>query len=721
MRSLKALDGELAKRRLLFGRASEKESLGRKLGEGGRGVLLSGLGGMGKTTLMVHALSELGGVPSPYPAPSPLSEAGHALYFEDLEAFIRFLKVRSKPVVFQGTTVVIRWDEQGVRKERDVRLGGSTARTAGVLAYGTSTVAQKDRMVVEVHAEMVIERTFDAEVVTKLVESSLTEMSEALVRSISDARGSADEDEDGAGRISRLLADYVDGAIAEQDRMFGLILSVFEGRVVDLVEGINKQVYMSAATYLRGADQRERVTLREFEEGLASFLENANLDRLVPGESTFWNWYISIDHIEHGVPGWTLETKRQAVKVLYDRLAEREGFHLLTAVEGDPLLIFPQVDTGNAVVGFDQQAGIALVPLNMPSRDGFVQDASAFIVQNVEDLGGLEPSTVPDRIGALYDRCRNRIRLYYLVRGLRSLPTMGPETLNALEPDASFLDRQIGDALNRLGVRQEHDMITENMPAVQPLLVLSCIIRPSRTSRRDVSRDMMAWLVEAFESDQSVDAASYTEVMSLFGVLSTRNERIGLYSPYVEHELRVLAERSLPLTPLVRAFQSPPRLARLLTSLSADDLMDMSNYLMAFFRKRARSLQAERGIVEVLLEGMDHEQESVRQKRTLLLSMAVLAGALSPGEKDHVTRLAQLFLGEMYRSSGTRESSLLSGALHQLTLADEPRRCACCGNELGEQCLCSTCHADYRLTCAQCGGRNPALFTYCSGCGSKLT
>ena len=120
------------------------------------------------------------------------------------------------------------------------------------------------------------------------------------------------------------------GSVREGDREHGVVRNFLEEELAALVEECNREVYLSASSFLRPDDgPARRLSLREFEDGLQQFVESSNLDGLVPGELTFWRWYFGIDHLERGVPGWTLDIKRQAVRMIYEKMSERDGLHVI--------------------------------------------------------------------------------------------------------------------------------------------------------------------------------------------------------------------------------------------------------------------------------------------------------------------------------------------------------------------------------------------------------
>jgi hypothetical protein len=729
MRSLKALDTEITKHRLLFGREAEQRELCDQL-TNARGVMVHGLGGMGKTTLMVHSLMSLGGVPSDG---RPVSEAGHALYFEDLETFALFLGVRSKPVTAAGATVVIKWDQDGERKERIVtlRAGRGADPARGLSFTGSSSVLQTDRIMVEARLDAVVEPRFEDAEVSKLAGASLSTLAERLADSIADSRrgteysldGPPEHRKDVPERIAALIAELMDGSVDETDRRYGIILNFLEERIGQLVEDLNKLVYLSVGQFVRAVrGARRRISLYEFEEELTGFLDNANMDRLVPGDSTFWRWYLGIDHLERGAFGWTLDIRRQAVRMLYERLMEKEGLHLVTALDGDPRVLFPLVDIDKGMGGFDRETKVHLLPLGMPSRDAFVRDASSYILVKVEELNGLNRSEVPQLIGQMYDRSRDQLRLYFMVRQIRNLGDLNGEGM-AILPETSFLDRQVSDALTHLGLYYEYDQSIENIPAVQPILVLA-LGRDGGPSVDGLSKNAMSWLLDAHEGGRPVEFDRYLEVMEMYDLLTTTGDRVRLFHPYVDWEFRCLATgKAASPIPLVRTLQAHHRFTEFIRSLSVEDLIDLTGYFITSI-SGSGTFRPDLGPFDLLLGEADQggEDRDRKEKVSLLLALSILNSVpFSAGiEKVQVHRCAELFL-EMMDRGNRASTSFMSRALARL-MSDGTRTCVRCGFDLERgHCLCARCRADYRPVCGDCGTRNSTLFAFCSGCGAKLS
>lgn len=746
MRSLRALDNELIRHDHLFGRGRERRSLCQHLADGRDGVLLAGLGGMGKTTLMLHTLRDLGGVsPKNSSSQTKCPESGHSLYFEDLESFVQFLRVRGRPVTRRGATIVVKWDANGVREERSFLLGREQdldARANATTFHGTSTLMQMDRTIVEVHLEASIEQGFDEAQVTKLAESSLVQFSDRLARAVCDAKkvpGVLDDEKrprrgrtgDGEwGHIPELLVEHLLGSDTTSDRRYAMLLNLLDERIGSLVEDINKQVYMSASAYLRSEDRlRRRISLHEFEEELAVFLENINLDRLIPGDSTFWRWYIGIDHLERGSFGWTLDTKREAVRVLYEKITGMDGFRLVTAVENNPRSLFRHVDEVAGVAGFEKDSRtIRMLSIGMPERAEFVQEASSLITNEVEDLEGLAPSDVKGGIGLLYEQCSGQMRLYFLIRNIKNLPSIAQRGVDGISPDTSFLDRQISEALLHLGILYEYDRSMENIPAVQPMIVLAHIMKDERSPhyREGISRRVMSWLLETFESARSVEIEQYLEAMKLYGVLSEKDDSVGFFDPLVRREFDTLSEkRAIIMLPLIRTFQSRPRLQEFLGSMTVEDLIGMSGYIETFFTNSAQTFRPDNGPYSMLLAELDADvpQEQRKEKISILLALAVLGNVpFSPSlEKVQSTRSAKLIHEVMGSVQDKQRSSIYSRVLFLLIKDSSSRACIQCGQPIEEgHFLCTGCHADYRPVCSSCGARNSPIFQFCSNCGSRL-
>ncbi len=745
MRSLRALDNELVKHDLLFGRGMEKRTLCQLLADSKDGVLLAGLGGMGKTTLMLHVLRDLGGVRSRIGSSQhTCSESGHSLYFEDLESFVQFLRVRGKPVRRCAATIVVKWDADGAREERCFQLSmehNGDERSNVTTIHGASTLMQMDRTLVEVHLEANIEQRFDDAQVTKLASSSLVRFSEGLARAVCDAKRAPemldDEQrprrgmiEDEWGHIPTLLVDHLRGSDATSDRRYAMLLNLLDERVGSLVEDINKHVYMSASTYLRSEDKlRRRISLHEFEEELTVFLESINLDRLIPGDSTFWRWYIGIDHLERGSFGWTLDTKREAVRVLYEKIMGMDGFRLMTAIENNPRSLFRHVEDGAGTASFVQGGRkIRMLSLGMPDQTEFVQEASSLITDKVEELEGLSPSVVGRSIAQLYERCSGRMRLYFLVRSIKNLPSIAQRGVDDISPDTSFLDRQISEALLHLGILYEYDRSMENIPAVQPLIVLAHIMKDDRSpsSRRGISRRVMAWLLETFENVHTMEIEQYLEAMELYGVLSGNGDRVEFFDPVIEREFDGLSEkRAIIMLPLIRTFQSRSRLREFLSSMTVEDLSDISGYAETFFTNTSQTFRPDNGPYELMLAELDADdgRKKWKEKISILLSLAVLGKVpFSPSQKkEQSTRTAKL-ISEMSDSvNDSKLSSNFSRALLLLMQEGSSRACVSCGQLLEEgHFFCPVCHTDHRPVCGGCGARNSPIFMFCTNCGLKL-
>ncbi len=746
MRSLRALDNELIRHDHLFGRGKERRSLCQLLADGRDGVLLSGLGGMGKTTLMLHALMELGGVPSRNSSSQALCpESGHSLYFEDLESFAQFLRVRGRPLTRRGATIVVKWDDNGVREERSFQLRREQdvdARANVTTVHGTSTLMQMDRTIVEVHLEVSIEQGFDEAQVTKLVASSLVQFSEGLARAICEAKKAAGvlDDEQrphrgrrgdgGWGRIPELLVEHLGGSATTSDRRYTMLLNLLDERMGSLVEDINKQAYISASAYLRSEDRhRRRISLHEFEEELAVFLENINLNRLIPGDSTFWRWYIGIDHLERGSFGWSMDTKREAVRVLYEKIAGMDGFRLVAAVENNPRSLFRHVDEVAGVAGFEKDGRtIKMLSIGMPDRTEFVQEASSLITNEIEDLEGLTPSDVKSGIDLLYEHCSGQMRLYFLIRNIKNLPSIARHGAGGISPDTSFLDRQISEALLHLGILYEYDRSMENIPAVQPLIVLAHIMKDERSprSREGISRRVMAWLLETFESARTVEIEQYLEAMKIYGVLSEKDDGVRFFDPVVKREFDTLSEkRAIIMLPLIRTFQSRPRLQEFLGSMTVEDLIGMSGYIEGFFTNASQTFRPDNGPYSMLLAELDDNegQEQWKEKISILLALAVLGSApFSPNlERVQSTRSVKIISEMMGGVQDKQRSSIYSRAMLLLVKDGSSRACIKCGQPIEEgHFLCSGCHADYRPVCGSCGARNSPIFQFCSNCGARL-
>lgn len=739
MRSLRDLDAELGRHNLLFARTPEKARLCRQLLTGS--VLLHGSGGMGKTTLMLHALRELGSMGGGLQSASPpVPDAGHSFYFEDLSAFIRFLGVRKRPLTVNRASIAFRWDEGGERKESTITLrgrGASVPEGKATPMAASSPIFQTDRLVVRSTLEAVIGPRFDMEEVAKKAEPTLARFSETLGQAIEQARRGKGKDAiQGAGgggtgrtmpaRIAGALAAVVDGSVGEGSRERGVVLNFLEEELAALVEECNREVYLSAASFLRAEDGPvRRSSLREFEDSLLEFLDNSNLDRLVPGEMTFWRWYIGIDHLERGVPGWTLDIKKEAVRMIYEKLSEKDGFHAVMAVEPNPALIFGHMGPGE--VRSDREgAAISSMEVIMPPKDDLVRESSNFIVENVDDLGGLRKADVQKVMADLYDHCRGRIRLYYLVRSIKNLPALQAQGMEQVEPDASFLDRQLGDALGQLGMRYEYDISIKNLPAVQPLLELARMReRSAAESAPQISRNVMSWLLDVHQVGPAVGAGRYLAAMEAYGVLKVDGDRIGFFDPYVEWEMRSLArsaDHGDP--PLAIAFRSVDRLNRFLSVVDEADVLALSSYISASLSKWSATSRTDPGIYASLVSALEGGGDFPDRRRKLaaLAASAVLGGVPFPsvdleGRRRQI--IAELLRGAV-KGSDPRLASLASRAARKMTELAGAKGCVLCGAHLEDgQVICASCGADYRDICPSCGESLAPHFAYCAGCGAE--
>ncbi len=728
MRSLKELDAELGKHNLLFGRRAEKGALCRRLMDGG-GVLLRGPGGMGKTTLMLHTLRDLGGMGGP--AGGAIVDSGHSFYFEDLSSFIRFLEVRKRPLTLIEGTITFRWDEAGERKESSIKVGGrGPSAEASVPISASSSMFQAERLVIRASLDAAVGPRFDIDGVVKRAEADLTRFCEDIGRAVERARrGSiAVQDEQGGAadpggpaipaRLAAAMAGIMSGSVRPGDREHDVVLNFLEEEIAARIERCNREVYLSASSYLRPDDgPARRMSLREFEDGLQEFLENSNLDRLVPGKLTFWRWYVGIDHLERGVPGWTLDIRKEAVRMIYEKLSEKDGFHLIAAVEPNPAVIFDRV--GPSSVGFEKESAvIASVPVSMPARDDFVREASSLIAENVENLNGLQRSSVQKVMADLYDHCAGRIRLYYLVRSIKSLPALQAQGVEQVEPDASFLDRQLGDALAQLGVRYEYDMSIKNLPAVQPLLELA---RMEERSAGTATKHTVAWLLDVY-SGSALGTEKYLEAMEAYGIIRVSGQSVGLFDPYVGWELRHLSRSTGPEDlPLVSSFRSIDRLNRFLAAFEPGELLAMSDHVAAVLSGWSATSRADPGICSALLAALDGGGDfpERRRKIAILAASAAMGGALAPRDSEgrEKARLAEL-MRSFVADSDKALTSLMSKALRKLVAG---RECVFCGSTMEEgHIICTSCRADYREVCPACGERISPHFAYCAGCGAGV-
>jgi hypothetical protein len=739
MRSLRELDAELAKHNLLFGRKAEKSGLCQQL-LSGHGVLLHGSGGMGKTTLMLHVLRDLGGMGGGKPASSgAVLDTGHSFYFEDLEAFVRFLGVRKRPLTMLHATVTFKWDEGGERAETAVHVGDRAADGRGTQIGASSSMFQAERLVVRTSLDAVVGPRFDMEEIAKKVEPALVRFSEEIGKAVERARrepgagpwsdaGARDENGSGRGgsvppRLAAAMAGIMSGSVNEGSREHGIVLNYLEEELAVLVEECNREVYLSASSFLRmdGGPVR-RLSLREFEDGLQEFLENSNLDGLVPGEVTFWRWYFGIDHLERGVPGWTLDVKRQAVRMIYEKMSERDGLHAVMAIEPNPALILDRADPGPAI-NERETGGLITVPVQMPPRDEFVREASSFIVENVNGLNGLRRTGVQKVVSDLYDHCAGRVRLYYLVRNIKNLPALQEQGVDQVEPDASFLDRQLGDALGQLGMRYDYDMSIKNLPAVQPLLEMARMEEDG--NGRIASKNVVGWLLDAYGSGLMLDTARYLDAMEAYGILRLKDGGVEFYDGYVDWEVRLLSRSMNPVErPLLSSFRSANGLNSLLSTLEQHDLLSLSSHLTAMLSKWAATSRTDPGIYASLLAVLDGGGDfpDRRRKIAILAACAVLGGVpFSPerGEEQR-TRMANLV-----RSAATDGdhvlAAFLSRALKKMTERDGGKRCSFCGADMEEgQSICTGCKADFREVCSSCGERISPHFSYCAGCGAAV-
>ncbi len=740
MRSFRELDAELARHNLLFGRKAEKSSLSGRLLSGDRGVLLHGSGGMGKTTLMLHALRDLGGMGGSRPASYAVLDSGHSFYFDDLEAFVRFLGVRKRPLTLLRATITFRWDEGCERAGSEIMVGSKDAEGRGTMMSGASPMFQMERLIVRTTLDAAVGPRFDAEEIAKKVEPALARFSEDIGKAVerarrepgaelwSDAEG-RDGTMDGTGnsvpaRLAAAMAGIMSGSVREGDREHGIVMNFLEEELAALIEECNREVYLSVSSFLRTEDGPvRRLSLREFEDGLQEFLENANLDGLVPGELTFWRWYFGIDHLERGVPGWTLEIKRQAVRMIYEKMSERDGLHVIMAVEPNPAHIFDRTDAGGTAL--DGKNGLAAVEVGMPPRDDFVREASSFIAENVEGLNGLRRAGVQKAISDLYDHCIGRVRLYYLVRNIKNLPTLNAQGMDQVEPDASFLDRQLGDALGQLGIRYEYDTSIRNLPAVQPLLELAKMEEDGALRDGSVaSRNVVGWLLDIYGSDLGLDTGRYLDAMETYGILRASGNGVAFFDGYVGWELRILSRSMSPADrPLVSSFQTTNRLNRFLAALDPSDLLALSNHIAAVLSNWSALSRTDpdihRSLLAALEGGGDFPER--RKKIAILAASAVLGGVPFPAERGNErARIADLVRGQVPDSDHAL-ASLMSRALNRMTRGDGRRGCIFCGSPMDEgQSICVACRADFREVCPSCGAKISPHFSYCAGCGAPV-
>lgn len=735
MRSLKDLDVELARHALMFGRKAEMSALRRQLMTGG--VLLHGSGGMGKTTLMLHALRELGGTGGSRTSTAAL-DVGHSFYFEDLSSFVRFLGVRRRPLTLLEGMVTFRWDEGGERKEVSVKVGGRSGLNAEASTpiSATSSLFQAERLVVRAALDAAVGPRFDIDAVAKRVELDLARFCERLGQAVELARrgpgagslgekaGAAKGEASIPPRLAEALSGMMSGSVRPGDREHDIVLDFLEEEIATLVEVCNREVYLSVSSCLRPDEGPvRRLSLREFEDDLQGFLDSSNLDRLIPGELTFWRWYIGIDHLERGVPGWTLDVKKEAVRMIYEKLSEKDGFHVIAAVEPNPAIIFDRA--GPPSTDFEKDgAKIAAVQVTMPSREDFVREASSFIIDNVEDLGGLRRSSVQSAVADLYDHCCGRIRLYYLVRSIKSLPSLHAQGMDLVEPDASFLDRQLGDALAQLGVRYEYDMSIKNLPAVQPLLELARMKEHSVGRGNSIAtKKAVGWLLEVCGGEPSIATERYLDAMEAYGIVRVIGDGVGFFDRYVDWELRHLVRSAgTGDQPLVTAFRSVDRLNRFLAAFAPGELLAMADHVSAVLSGWSATSRTDPNISSVLLAALDGGGDFPERKRkiAILAASAAMGGAIPPqgGHGRERKRVAELIRG-LIADDDLVFASLMSKALGKM-VAD--RRCVFCGSAMEEgQTICTSCRADFREVCPSCGERISPHFAYCAGCGVAVT
>jgi hypothetical protein len=212
--------------------------------------------------------------------------------------------------------------------------------------------------------------------------------------------------------------------------------------------------------------------------------------------------------------------------------------------------------------------------------------------------------------------------------------------------------------------------------------------------------------------------------MELYDLLMTTGDRVRLYHPYVDWEFRNLAmgKAASPL-PLIRTLQAHHRFTEFLKSLSVSDLIDLTSYIIASI-SGSGTFRSDLGPFDLLLGEADQsgEDRERKEKVSLLLALSILNGVpFSAGiEKVQAHRCADLFLEMMDR--GSRASTTIMSRALAMLMSDGTRTCVRCGLDLGRgHCLCARCRADYRPVCGNCGTRNSILFTYCSGCGVKLS
>ena len=266
----------------------------------------------------------------------------------------------------------------------------------------------------------------------------------------------------------------------------------------------------------------------------------------------------------------------------------------------------------------------------MPPKDASCA-SSNFIVENVDDLGACgadvqkvmaDPTTLQRADQAILSGAQHQ--------NFRAA-SAGDEQV---EPDASFLDRQLGDALGQLGMRYEYDISIKNLPAVQPLLELARMReRSAAESAPQISRNVMSWLLDVHQVGPAVGAGRYLAAMEAYGVLKVDGDRIGFFDPYVEWEMRSLArsaDHGDP--PLAIAFRSVDRLNRFLSVVDEADVLALSSYISASLSKWSATSRTDPGIYASLVSALEGGGDFPDRRRKLaaLAASAVLGGVPFP-------------------------------------------------------------------------------------------